>query len=90
MKHETGHRYLAKTWQEYAHENGSRVLDFELLEGAGAEAAPVVAVYGLSPAAVAVGVMAQREARDVLVEEYVNILSSPIDAFGYGEQPAYH
>jgi len=90
MKHETGHRYLAKTWLEYTHEDGRRVLDFELLEKTATEETPIVGVYGLSPAAVVAGVMAQRELRDIRIEEYVNVLSSPADAFGYGERPALH
>ena len=90
MKPESGQQLLTKTWIEYTHENGSRVLDFELLHNSGTEQVPIVGVYGLSPAAVAAGVMAQREVRDIHVKGYVDILFSPIDAFEYGHQATYH
>ena len=54
-------------------------MDLEVFDPARQGFEPIVAIYGLNPAAVAMGVMAQRADRHVPIVEYVDTLTASSD-----------
>jgi hypothetical protein len=84
-------RMAEKRWVTWIHEDGSRVMDLEFYYPGTGETQPIAAVYGLSPEAVAKGVLAQKAERGaVRMRDYINTLVEPMNLSSRGEGVTYN
>ncbi len=82
---------VEKRWASSIHENGSRIIDLEFFYSGPGETQPIAAVYGLSPEAVAAGVLAQKAERgSIQMNDYLNTLIEPIDLSPLEEGATYN
>jgi hypothetical protein len=83
-------RIVERRWTAYTHEDGSRIIDLEFFYSELSETQTVAAVYGLSPEAVAIGVIAQKTERSIPMSDYINTLIEPINPFPLEEGTTYN
>jgi hypothetical protein len=87
---ENSPQMLVKVWSAYIDERGGRLLDLEVFDPTKKGFEPLVTVYGLNPAAVAMGVMSQRSNRPIPIVEYVDVLTASLEPLASEEISIYH